>query len=176
VRPPPEAEVLLTGAEVAAVVRRMADEIAQTLDDDAVVACLLTGAIWFAADLMRALAALDVHPLFDALWLASYGDARQSRGQIEMRAGLQRPVGGRQVLILDDVLDSGLSLAAARGHALAAGAATVLTAVFARKPWPAARALTPDFVGWEAPARFLAGYGLDDKGRFRGLDSIIALD
>lgn len=175
-RPPPDAEVLLTGPEIAAVVRRLAAEIAPGLDDDAVVACLLTGAIWFAADLMRALAALGLNPLFDALWLASYGDARASRGRAETRAGLQRPVAGRQVLILDDVLDSGLSLAAARDHARDAGAAGVRTAVFARKPWPEARALEPDFVGWEAPARYLAGYGLDDKGRFRGLNSIIALD
>ena len=172
----PPGEVLLSGAGIAAVVRRMASEIAPVLDDEAVVVCLLTGAIWFAADLMRALSAQGVHPLFDALWLASYGDARQSRGQVETRAPLQRPVAGRQVLILDDVLDSGLSLATARALALSAGAASVRTAVFARKPWPAARALEPDFVGWEAPARFLAGYGLDDKGRFRGLDAIVALD
>jgi hypoxanthine phosphoribosyltransferase len=176
VRPPPGAELLLTGEDVAAVVRRLAAEIAPTLDDEAVVVSLLTGAIWFAADLMRALSALGVHPLFDALWLASYGDARESGGRVETRAGLQRPVAGRRVLILDDVLESGLSLAAARDHALRAGAADVRTAVFARKPWDGPRGCEAEFVGWQAPKRFLAGYGLDDKGRFRGLEGIVALD
>ena len=57
-----------------------------------------------------------------------------------------------------------------------AGAAEVLTCVFARKPWPEPRALTPDFVGWEAPSRYLVGYGLDAGGRLRGLPDICALD
>ena len=52
----------------------------------------------------------------------------------------------------------------------------MLTCVFASKPWPEPRALTPDFVGWEAPARYLVGYGLDSAGRMRGLPGIAALD
>ena len=58
---------------------RLAEAVALSLDDEAVVVCLLTGGLWFAADLMRALAARGLHPLFDALWLASYGDARAER-------------------------------------------------------------------------------------------------
>ena len=56
------------------------------------------------------------------------------------------------------------------------GAAEVLTCVFARKPWPKPRAPEPDFVGWEAPNRFLVGYGLDHAGGLRGLPDICALD
>ncbi len=111
--PPPRLEVLLPADAVQAAVRATAELIAPSLCEDTVAVCLLTGGLWFAADLMRTLAALDRHPLFDALWLASYGDARMSAGEVEVRAGLQRPVAGRDVLILDDVLESGLSLAAA---------------------------------------------------------------
>ena len=57
-----------------------------------------------------------------------------------------------------------------------AGASEVLTAVFARKPWPKPRALEPDFVAWEAPARYLVGYGMDSGGLYRGLPHIGALD
>ena len=57
-----------------------------------------------------------------------------------------------------------------------AGASEVLTCVFARKPWPKPRAPEPDFVGWEAPNRFLVGYGLDHAGTLRGLPDICALD
>ena len=174
--PPPGVEVLLDAEAVARAVREVAARVAPALDDDAVVVCLLTGGLWFAADLMRALAALGRHPLFDALWLASYGDARTNGGEVEVRAGLQRPVRGRDVLIVDDVLDTGASLAAAVRLTRADGARSARTAVFARKPWPGSGRAEPDFVAWEAPARFLAGYGMDAAGRYRGLAEVVALD
>jgi hypoxanthine phosphoribosyltransferase len=173
---PAAAEVLLGADDIATIVEAMAARIAPLIDDEAVAVCLLTGGLWFAADLMRALARRGRHPLFDALWLSSYVDARASLGRIEVRAPMQRPVDGRTVLLIDDVLDSGLSLSEAAKMARAAGAGQVLTAAFARKPWPTPRDIEPDFVGWEAPARFLVGYGLDDAGRMRGLPGIAALD
>ena len=74
------------------------------------------------------------------------------------------------------LFDTGLSLAEAVRITKEAGAAEVLTCVFARKPWPKPRAPEPDFVGWEAPNRFLVGYGLDHAGGMRGLPDICALD
>jgi hypoxanthine phosphoribosyltransferase len=56
------------------------------------------------------------------------------------------------------------------------GASEVMTAVFARKPWPTERALVPDFVAWEAPGRYLVGYGMDNAGTLRGLPYVGALD
>ncbi len=168
--------LLLSPRGVADRVARMAKAIAPAIDDDTVVVALLTGGLWFAADLTRALYRRGRNPLFDALWLASYGDAQESSGRIEQVAGLQRPVTGRRVLLLDDVFDTGRSLLAAREIVLQAGAGQVLTAVFARKPWPMTRGLAPDFVGWEAPARFLAGYGMDVAGRDRGRPGVAALD
>ena len=174
--PDPPFEILLDEAGVAAVVDNLAARIAPKIDDEAIAVCLLTGGIWFAADLTRALARRGRMVGFDALWLASYGDEKTSRGRVEERAGLQRSVERRTVLILDDVFDTGLSLQRAVGIAEAQGAARVLTCVFASKPWPEPRAIEPDFVGWEAPARYLVGYGLDSAGRMRGLPAIAALD
>jgi hypoxanthine phosphoribosyltransferase len=168
--------VLLAADAVARHVERLAGQIAPRITDDTVAVALLTGGLWFAADLTRALAARGRHVRFDALWLASYGDARASSGRCEVRAGLQRPVTGRQVLLIDDVFDSGLSLGEAARHVREAGAAEVLCAVFARKPWPQIRPSEPDFVGWEAPARFLVGYGLDSAGAWRGLPYVGVLD
>ncbi|WP_395670606.1 phosphoribosyltransferase [Phenylobacterium sp.] len=172
----PVREVLLTEAEVAERVEAIARAMAPRLEDDTVAVCLLTGGLWYCADLMRALARAGRHVRFDALWLASYKDERVSTGRCEVRADLQRPLVGRKALIVDDVFDTGLSLSEAARLVHDAGASEVLTTVFARKPWPQARALTPDFVAWEAPARFLVGYGMDAAGQYRGLPYIGAMD
>ena len=171
-----EVEILLPAEEVARRVEAAALRLRPLIDDDAVIVCLLTGGLWFAADLTRALARLGVNPIFDALWLASYGDDKESRGRIEVRAGLQRSVEGRTVVLVDEVMDSGLSLSEAARIVRKAGAGVILGCIFARKPWPEPREFLPDVVAWEAPARFLAGYGMDLAGRWRGLPDVVALD
>jgi len=169
-------EQLLGAEEVQTRVAALARAVAGRIDDDTVCVCLLTGALWFAGDVMRELARLGRNPRFDCLWLASYGDAEVSSGRVRVHAPLQRPVEGARVLLLDDVLDSGLSLITARDMMQAAGASEVLTAVFARKPWPTERGVVADFVAWEAPARYIIGYGMDAAGRYRGLPDIWAED
>ena len=171
-----EPEILIDEAEVARRVEALAAAVAPRLDDQTVVVCLLIGGLWFAADLTRALARRGRKVSFDALWLASYKDDRQSSGRCEVRADLQRPVAGRTALIVDDVFDTGLSLSEAVRLVRDSGASQVLTAVFARKPWPTPRAIEPDYVAWEAPARFLVGYGMDAAGRMRGLPHVAAMD
>ena len=127
-----EPEVILSAEDVARTIEQLAEVIAPRIDDDTVGVCLLTGGLWFAADLTRALARRGRHPLFDAMWLASYHDARASTGTVLVRAGLQRSVENRRVLVLDDVFDSGLSLRESVRMIREAGAAEVLSAVFAR--------------------------------------------
>ena len=167
---------VLPADEIARLVAAQAAEIAARIDDETVAVCLLTGGLWFAADLTRALARRGRNPAFDALWLASYHDERASTGTVLVRAGLQRSVEGRRVLLLDDVFDSGLSLRESVRLCTEAGAAEVLSAVFARKPWPKPRLIEPDFVAWEAPSRYLVGYGMDAGARYRGLPDICTLD
>ena len=168
--------ILVSEAEIAARVDALAIRIAPRIDDETVAVCLLTGGLWFAADLTRALARHGRLVRFDALWLASYKDERQSSGRCEVRADLQRPISGRKALVVDDVFDTGLSLSEASRLVRDSGATEVLTAVFARKPWPTPRAIEPDFVAWEAPSRFLVGYGMDVAGGMRGLPFVGAMD
>jgi hypoxanthine phosphoribosyltransferase len=167
-------EPLLSQEDIAGRIDRLAHALAPRLRPDAVAVCLLMGGLWFVADLTRALSRLGLPIACDALWLASYGDGRQSQGRCEVRAGLQRPVSGRQVLLLDDVVDSGVSLLQASELIRAAGASELITAVFARKPW-AERLVEPDLWAWDAPAAFLVGYGMDLAGRFRGLPYVGAV-
>jgi hypoxanthine phosphoribosyltransferase len=169
-------KVLLSEADVMAAVEAVAKIIAPKIDDETVAISLLTGGIWFTADLTRALARNGRMVRFDALWLSSYRDERASLGRCEVRADLQRPLAGRKALIIDDVFDTGLSLSEAVRLVADAGASEVWTTVFARKPWPSQRAIEPDFVAWEAPSRFLVGYGMDDAGAWRGLPYVGAMD
>jgi len=176
---PPLPTVLLNEAEVAAHVATVAEKLASRLKPGCVGVCLLTGGIWFAADLTRALFRIGHNLAFDALWLSSYGDGQES-GTMLIRAPLQRSVEGRQVLIIDDVLDTGSSLKIARDICLEAGAAEVITCVFARKPDPlkegARRETDVDYAAWEAPARYLVGYGLDSGGLYRAVPYVGAMD
>ena len=164
--------VLLSETEIAARVETLADAFAD-IDDNWTLVALLQGAIPFAADLMRALARRGKHPIYDSLWLESYRDARESSGKVVVRADVSRSLEGRAALIVDDVFDSGRTIAFARAHLTAKGARTTRACAFVRKPSALGEPI--DAIGWDAPDLFLVGYGMDDAGRYRGLPFIAAL-
>jgi len=166
--------VLLTAEEIAARVDALAETLSKQMDDGWTVVALLQGAIPFAADLMRALERRGVHPIYDSLWLESYRDARESSGKVVVRADISRSVEGRPTLIVDDVFDSGRTIAYARAHLVAKGALDALACAFVRKPQAADEPI--DAIGWDAPDLFLVGYGMDDAGRYRGLPHIAAIE
>jgi hypoxanthine phosphoribosyltransferase len=166
--------VLLTADEIAARVDALADMLAADVTDDWTVVALLQGAIPFAADLIRALERRDRHPILDSLWLESYRDARESSGKVVVRADISRSVEGRGVLIVDDVFDSGRTIAFARAHLMAKGAMRTLACAFVRKPQALGEPI--EAIGWDGPDDFLVGYGMDDKGRYRGLPHIAAIE
>ncbi|MEL7104252.1 MAG: phosphoribosyltransferase family protein [Pseudomonadota bacterium] len=154
----------------------LAKRLAPRLTGEWTAINILIGATPFTSDLMKALARLDIHPVLDALWLESYRDARESSGRVVVRADIARQVKNRGVLIIDDVFDTGRTLAFARTHLLAKGAREVITCALARKPWAPEGEDNVDFHAFDAPGRFLVGYGMDDAGLYRGLPYIGALD
>jgi len=167
-------EVVLSPEAVGERIEALAGRLAVRMaDGEWTAVVILLGAIPFASDLMRALSRRGVDPQLDALWLESYGDARSSSGRVLVRADLSRPVQDRHVLVMDDVFDSGRTFAFARSHLLAKGARGVLTTAFARKPGAAGAG--PDEWAFNAPDRFLVGYGMDDAGHGRGLPYLGAL-
>ena len=169
----PRFEPIYSEAAVQARVSALAEEMAAFLDDDWTVVALLQGAMPFAVDLLRALARLNLHPALDCLWLESYRDARASSGRVVVRADVSRSLEGRGALILDEVFDTGRTIAYARAHLLAKGARETRACALVRKP--AALGEPIDHVGFDAPDLFLVGYGMDDAGRYRGLPFIAAL-
>lgn len=166
--------VLLNASDIAARVNALAEGFAAQVDDSWTIVALLQGAIPFAADLMRAIESRGRHPIYDSLWLESYRDARESSGKVVVRADISRPIEGRPALIVDDVFDSGRTIAYARAHLMAKGAAKTLACAFVRKPQAINEPI--DAVGWDAPDAFLVGYGMDDAGRYRGLPYIAAIE
>jgi len=170
----PALETVFDEAAIAGRVDELAASLAaEGVDASWTVVALLQGAMPFAVDLMRALARRGSHPMLDSLWLESYRDARESSGKVVVRADLSRDLEGRPALILDDVFDSGRTIAYARAHLMAKGAARTLVCAMIRKP--AALGEPIDLVGFDAPDRFLVGYGMDDAGLYRGLPFIGAL-
>jgi hypoxanthine phosphoribosyltransferase len=166
--------VLLTAAEISSRIETLADRLAPRLSGGSWTAVVvLLGATPFAADLMRAFSRRGLDVGFDALWLESYADARESSGRMLVRADVARPVEGRGILLIDDVFDSGRTISFARDHMLHKGASEVLTCVFARKPEAVVEGL--DAWAWDAPPRYLVGYGMDDAGKMRGLPFVGAI-
>ncbi|MEO1473355.1 MAG: phosphoribosyltransferase family protein, partial [Pseudomonadota bacterium] len=128
----PHIEVILSEDDLMARVNDLADRLAPRLEGEWTAINILIGATPFTSDLMKALARRGRHPTLDALWLESYRDARESSGRVVVRADIARPVTGRGVVIIDDVFDTGRTLAFAKAHLLAKGATEVLTcALFA---------------------------------------------
>ncbi|MEO1553205.1 MAG: phosphoribosyltransferase family protein [Pseudomonadota bacterium] len=169
-------DMVLSEPDLMARIEDLAHRLAPRLTGDWTAINILIGATPFTSDLMKALARLDIHPVLDALWLESYRDARESSGRVVVRADIARPVKGRGVLIIDDVFDTGRTLAFARTHLLAKGAREVITCALARKPLAPEGDADVDFHAFDAPGRYLVGYGMDDAGLYRGLPYIGALD
>ena len=134
---------------------------------DLVLVAILLGGLPFAADLGRALYRQGVDAHLDCLRLSSYGDERTSSGTVRLVNDIKIDVEGRAVLLADDVLDTGLSLAFARAHLEKKGAASVRAAVLADKQLGDV-ATKADYTGFAcAPDAFLIGSGMDDAGAMR---------
>lgn len=168
---PEDISTVLSEAELMAVIDELADQIAPAMQTgDWTAISILIGATPFTTDLLKALARRGVHPILDVLWLESYKDARESSGRVSVRADLSRTLKGRNALLIDDVFDTGRTLAFAKAHLEAKGAEKVFTCCLTKKPWAPSEGL--DFCAFEAPPKFLVGYGMDDAGYYRGLPFI----
>ena len=165
------AEIIYSESEVTAAVSQLAEKITEKLGEtNPLVLCVMSGGVPFAGHLMVQLK----FPLtFDYLHVTRYGQDT-SGGALSWRAAPWTSVKGRSVLVVDDILDEGLTLAAVRESLLRLGAAEVLTAVFSDKENGKNKPLKADFVGLSLPDRFVFGFGMDAGGAWRNLPAIYA--
>lgn len=169
-------DILFSEAEIGARVEAMGYEIAEVLPERLLAVPVMTGAFIFAADLLRALYRAGVEPEVDFLQVASYGAGTTSSGTIELLREVRADVIGRDVLLIDDILESGRTLTYAKKILTERGARRVLIAVALEKPHKRVVEIAADFVGFQCPDRFVIGYGMDYAGKYRELPFIGALD
>jgi hypoxanthine phosphoribosyltransferase len=165
------AELLCTADAVACAVRRVAAEITAALaSTNPLVLSVMSGAVVFAGQLLPLLEfPLEV----DYVHLTRYGDATVG-GRTEWKMFPAAKIAGRVVLIVDDILDEGHTLAEVRRRVLEAGASGFYSAVFADKAIGRVKPITADFVGVTLPDRYVFGFGMDVKGAWRNLPAIYA--
>lgn len=168
--------VLFSAAEIRERVEAMASEIARGITGEFVIVSLLRGSFMFTADLVRELYATGMHPQIDFMTLSSYGSETQSSGVVKLTADLRDEVSGKDVLIIDDILETGRTLAFATELMKERGATSVKTVVLLEKPGKLQANIKADFIGFSIPDKFVVGYGLDHANHYRELPFIGYLD
>ena len=141
-------------------------------DKDLLMVCVLKGAVFFLADLMRH---VDVPCEVDFMAVSSYGSATDSSGVVRILKDLDRPIAGRDVLIVEDIVDSGLTLQYLLRNLGAREPASLEVCALLTKPERRKVELPTRYVGFEIPDRFAIGYGLDHAERYRNLPYVAAL-
>ncbi|MBR3326274.1 MAG: hypoxanthine phosphoribosyltransferase [Atopobiaceae bacterium] len=160
--------VLLTEEEIRTIVADLGAQISEDYADrNPLIVSVLRGAFIFAADLMRA---ITVPCAVDFMAVSSYGDGVKSTGVVQIIKDLSTKVEGRHVLLVEDILDTGLTLKYLMGLINGRGPASIEVATFAIKDIPGNRpAIDPLYVGAHVPNEFVVGYGLDYAERYRNL-------
>ncbi|HEU0187820.1 MAG TPA: hypoxanthine-guanine phosphoribosyltransferase [Gallionellaceae bacterium] len=166
-----QAEVIISADEVQAAVRRVAAEINGALAEaNPLVLSVMGGAVVFTGQLLPQ---LDFPLDFDYVHVSRYGNNQQG-GEMHWKVAPRETVKGRVVLVVDDILDEGETLAAVKQRVMALGASQFYSAIFADKRNGKRKPIKADFVGLEVPDRFIFGYGMDIHGAWRNLPAIYA--
>jgi len=172
---PANIEVLITAQQITQRVEILAQEIAGSMPSDIMIVSLLRGSFVFTADLIRALHFSGVRPQLDFMTLASYGSSTTSSGKVQITRDIIENVQEREVLIVDDILESGNTLTFARNIIQERGASSIKIAVMLEKPGKRKVEIEADFVGFKIPDKFVVGYGLDYANYYRELPFIGAI-
>ena len=165
--------VLISEEEIQAKLAELAGEIAQEYaGKDLLLVGVLKGAVMVMADLMRA---LPVTAPVDWMAVSSYGSGTKSSGVVRILKDLDADITGRHVLIVEDIVDSGLTLSWIKSNLESRGAESVEICALLRKPDAAKVDVTVKYLGFDIPNQFVVGYGLDYAERYRNLRDVAIL-
>ena len=166
-------ELLIPRSQIADTVKRLARQIeADYPKEMPLMVGVLKGSFIFMADLVREIQR-DME--IDFMRTSSYGSGSVSSGRIKLHMGVTSPVKDRSVLIVEDIVDTGLTTSYAVRYLRRKGAASVKVCALLDKPSRREAPVTPDYVGCTVPDKFLVGYGLDYDERYRALADICIL-
>jgi len=162
--------VIVTEEQIKSKVAELAARVdADYKDQDLLLVGVLKGAIMAMADLTRA---MQRHIDMDWMAVSSYGSGTKSSGVVRILKDLDRDITGRNILIVEDIVDSGLTLSWLRANLMSRGAATVEILAILRKPEAAKVEVECKYVGFEIPPDFVVGYGLDFNEKYRNLSFV----
>ncbi len=162
--------VIVTEEELQAKVAELAARVdADYKDRDLLLVGVLKGAIMAMADLTRA---MQRHIDMDWMAVSSYGSGTKSSGVVRILKDLDRDITGRNILIVEDIVDSGLTLSWLRANLMSRGAASVEILAILRKPEAAKVEVDCKYVGFDIPPDFVVGYGLDFNEKYRNLSFV----
>jgi hypoxanthine phosphoribosyltransferase len=172
-RDPQIGEILVQPDDLKQKVRDLGAQISADYGErDLLLVCVLKGAVFFLADLMRH---IDIPCEVDFMAVSSYGSETDSSGVVRILKDLDRPIAGRDVLIVEDIVDSGLTLQYLMRNLGARDPASLEVCALLTKPDRRKVELPTRYVGFEIPDKFAIGYGLDHAERYRNLPYVAAL-
>ncbi len=166
--------ILFTSKEIAATVKRLAAEISRDYHGKTpVLVGILKGSFMFMADLIRL---LDFPLEVEFIRLSSYGRGRESSGKIKVAQGLHSSIKGRDVLVIEDIVDTGLTTSFSLDYLQKKRPASLKLCALTDKPPRRQFPVAIDYLGLTVPDKFLVGYGLDLDEKFRNLPGICVLE
>jgi hypoxanthine phosphoribosyltransferase len=167
------AKTLFSGKQISQRIKEMGQQITQDYaGKDLLMVGILKGAVIFYGNLIKA---VDLPVTMDFLMASSYGSGMVSSGNLQIKYDLCEDVAGRDVLLVDDIVDTGLTLKALVEEVQGRGAASVRTCCLLDKPARRKVEIEPDYIGFEIPDMFVVGYGMDYDGKYRNLPKISVL-
>ena len=163
-------KVLLSEEQLHQRIQKMGDELFEKFrDKDPMFVGVLNGCFVFMADLVRA---AQLKSEVEFISVSSYKNATKSSGSVQITRDLQRDISGRDIIVVEDILDSGNTLAFLKDYMLAKGAKSITIVTLLDKPARREKAITADLSGFVVPDEFVVGYGLDYCQQYRNMPYI----
>ena len=163
-------KILLSEEEIKARVQEMGDELYDAFQDkNPMFVGVLNGCFIFMADLVRA---AQLKSELEFIGVSSYKNSTKSSGVVQITRDLQRDISGRNIIIVEDILDSGNTLAFLKNYLMTKGAASITIATLLDKPARRETPIKADYVGFVVPDEFVVGYGLDYAQQYRNMPYI----